>query len=126
MDRDRLMRRALWATAVMNAGGMLMFAFPESLGRIAGLPSPVPRVYALMVAALVGLFGATYAWLAVQPRIHRPLVAFAAFGKSIAFAVFLVCWLLGDLPGRAVLTMTADLGFATFFAWWLLDASSGR
>jgi len=39
------------------------------------------------------------------------------------FFVVLACWWLGDVPGLAVFTMSADLAFATFFVWWLLGSS---
>ena len=97
-DRDQLMRRALRATAVMNAGGALLFAFPGWFGWLAGFPAVAPRVYAFMLGFMVALFGATYAWLAQQPRIHRPLVGFSAFGKAgvffvVLFPVFIVLFI---------------------------------
>src|SRR5213596_3171269 len=77
------MRSALWASAVYNLGGTLLFVFPSSLGRLAGLPAPVARVYTALLAVFVALFGGAYAWLARQPRIDRPLVAMAASGRSM-------------------------------------------
>src|SRR5712691_10417223 len=91
MNRNRLMRRALWASVVFNLGGALLFAFPASFGQLAGLPGPVPHVYTALLALLVALFGGAYAWLACQPCIDRPLVAFAALGKAGFFAVVFVC-----------------------------------
>jgi len=121
VDRDLIVRRALWASVAFNAGGALLFAFPGSLGQLAGLPVPVPHVYTTSLAFLIALFGGTYAWLARQPRIDRPLVAFAALGKTGFFAVVSVCWLLDEAPGRAALAATGDLVFAAVFAWWLLE-----
>jgi hypothetical protein len=126
MNRDELMRRALWTTAFLNAGGALLFAFPDSVGRLAGLPGPVPRLYSWFIAFLVLLFGATYAWLARQPRIDRALVAFSALGKSGFFAVVLVCWLLGDVPTLTLVAASGDLAFAALFAWWLLAPAGQR
>src|SRR5206468_10589450 len=114
-----VMRRALWASVVYNLGGALLFAFPASLGRLAGLPGPVPRIYPTLLGLFVTLFAGTYAWLARQPRIDRPLVAFAALGKSGFFAILFMCWLVGEAPGLGVLAATGDLGFAAVFAWWL-------
>ena len=37
-DRDPLIRGALVASAAFNLGAALMFGFPSSLGRLAGLP----------------------------------------------------------------------------------------
>lgn len=120
MDRTRLMRRALRTSVVFNLGGALLFAFPASFGRLAGLPQPVPHVYSASLALMVALFGGAYAWLARQPRIDRPLVAFAALGKAGFFAVVLVCWLLDEVWARALMAASGDLVFAAIFAWWLL------
>ena len=120
MSNDQFMRRVLRTSAFFNFGGALLFAFPASLGQLAGLPAPVPRLYSLFLALLVALFGATYAWLARQPSIDRPLVAFSALGKSTFFAVVSLCWLLGDVPVRAVAGAAGDLVFALIFTWWLL------
>ena len=57
--RDDLMRYALWASALFNLGGALLFAFPDSLGRLAGFPGDVPRVY----SAIGDLaFAIVFAW----------------------------------------------------------------
>ena len=116
---DTFMRRALWASVPYNAGGALLFLFPASLGRLAGLPLPAPHVYTATLAVLVALFGGTYAWLARSPEINRPMVVFCALGKAGFFAVVLVCWLLGEAPGLGVVGALGDLTFAGIFAWWL-------
>jgi hypothetical protein len=123
MERDQIMRRALRATCALNFGGALLFLFPDSLGRLAGLPGPASPFHSVFLAFLVALFGATYGWLARQPRIDRPLVGFCALGKAGFFSVAFACWLLGELPGRGALTASGDLLFAGIFAWWLLGES---
>lgn len=123
MDRDQVLRRALRASVVFNLGGALLFAFPDSIGQLAGLPTPVPRVYSASLAMLVALFAATYAWLARQPRMNRPLVTFCAFGKAGFFAVVLGCWLSGEAPALAVVAAAGDLAFAAIFAWWLITTA---
>jgi hypothetical protein len=121
MPNDRLIRRALWTSAVFNQVGALSFAFPDSVGRLAGFPSgPVPVLYSATLAVLVALFGATYAWLASQPVIDRPLVAFSAIGKTSFFVVALGCWLAGEVSGLGVLSASGDLVFAAIFARWLM------
>jgi hypothetical protein len=118
---DRLIRRALWTTAGFNMLGALSFAFPDSLGRLAGFPpGPVPVLYSATLAMLVALFGATYAWLASRPVIDRPLVAFSAIGKTGFFVVALGCWLAGQASGLGVLSAGGDLVFAALFTWWLV------
>ena len=120
MDRDHFMRRVLWTTAVFNLGGALLFAFPSSLGQLAGLPVPVPPIYGALLAFFVILFGGTYAWLALQATIDRPLIAFAAVGKAGFFVLMFVFWLCGAAPGRGVVAAIGDLAFAALFVRWLL------
>jgi len=117
---DDGLRLALRTSVFFNLGGALLFAFPNSLGRLAGFPSPAPRVYTAFIAAMVTLFAGTYGWLASQPQIDRPLVAFSALGKTSFFVVVAACWFLGEVPGRAVLGAAGDLVFAAIFARWLL------
>jgi hypothetical protein len=120
MDRDRTMRRALNASVFFNLGGALLFAFPESIGQLAGLPTPVPAVYSLTIAFLVTLFAATYGWLARQPVIDRPLVTMLAIGKAGFFSVVLFCWLFGAASILNLVGAAGDLMFAAIFIWWLV------
>jgi len=125
MSRDEVIRKALRASVVFNLGGALLFLFPGSIGQLAGLPAEVPIVYRCTVAFLVTLFAGTYAWLARQPSLDRPLVGFAAVGKAGFFGVVLLCWLFGEASTPALLGAGGDLGFAAIFAWWLLgDAAA--
>jgi uncharacterized membrane protein len=119
MITDLTMRRILWASAAFNVCGALAFAFPGTLGQLMGLPAPVPALYCVLMALFVLLFGGSYAWLALQPQIVRPMVAFAAIGKSSVFLVILVFWLLGEAPFRGVLAASGDLAFALLFLRWL-------
>jgi len=123
VDRDKVLRSALWISVVYNTGGALLFAFPSSpVGELAGLPTPVPRIYPLLLAYFVILFAGAYAWLALQPAIDRPLVGLAAIGKAGVFVVIVTFWLLGEVPGRGVLAASGDLVLAGIFAWWLVGA----
>jgi len=119
---DQLMRRLLWASVPLNAAAALAFTFPASLGRIADLPLPVPPLYGALIGFFVLLFGGTYAWLALQPAIDRPMVALAAIGKAGVFALVLALWLAGAASGLFALLMTADLVLAALFARWLLSS----
>ena len=80
----------------------------------------MPVLYSATLAVLVALFGATYAWLASQAVIDRPLVAFSAIGKTSFFVVALGCWLAGEVSGLGVLSASGDLVFAAIFARWLM------
>lgn len=119
---DQALRRALWASVFYNFGGFLLFAFPDTLGPLVGMPAPGPRVYTTLLATFVALFGGSYAWVASQPRIDAPMVALGAIGKASAFAVVFAFWLAGAVPGLVVLAISGDLGFAVLFASWLLAA----
>lgn len=122
MNQDKFIRSILWATAVFNLAGALLIAFPSSsLGQFVGLPVPVPPIYTTLLAFFVILFGGVYAWLARQPKIDRPLVAFSAIGKAGAFTVFFVCWFFGELSFRGVAAATGDLIFAGLFSSWLIS-----
>jgi hypothetical protein len=127
MTNDTFIRRVLWATAVFNLGGALLFAFPGSLpGQLVGLPSPVPATYSVLLAFFVLLFGGAYAWLALRPTIDRPLVGFAAIGETGAFCIALALCLVGEAPARSILAVSGDLIFAGLFFWWLFAGRIGR
>lgn len=121
------MRRILWLAAFANTSGGLLFAFPASApGQLAGLPAHVPATYRALAAVLVWLLGGTYAWLAVQPVIVRPMVAFGAIGKALAFFTFVALWLGSAATFRSVALMSADLAFAAaFFAWLRGNTAKG-
>lgn len=111
-------RPLLLLSAVFNLGGAALFFYPDSLGALAGLPAEVPMVYRAFVATFVLLFGGLYAWLAMQPVMHRPMVAFSAIGKASACALVLTLWVLGEADWRGVLAVAGDgLLAALYFAW---------
>ncbi len=118
--RDDVMRRALWATTFFNLGGGLALAFPSSvLGQLAGLPGESSVLYRFTAALFVLLFGGAYAWLAMQSRIDRPMVAFTALGKASFFVLMVSLWLVDEASGSGLIAATGDLVFAAIFAWWL-------
>jgi hypothetical protein len=99
MSREHVLRPALWTAAFFNLVGTFLFAFPASrLGQFAGLPSDAPAIYRALTALFVLLFGCAYAWLAMQPAINRPFVAFGAIGKAGAFLIVVLLWLRGAAP----------------------------
>lgn len=120
MNREALLRRALWLAALFNLAGALMFAFPASiLGALGGLPPQVPPLYRAFVALFVLLFGGSYAWLAQHRPMVKPFVAFGAIGKTSAFVLMVALWLCGEARVSGVMLLGCDLGFAAFFAWCL-------
>ena len=122
MNPDVIMRRALWLSVPFNLFGAALFAFPASaLGQFAGLPSePVPPVYRAAITIFVLLFGGMYGWMAMQPRIPRPMVALAVWGKGSMFCMIVLFALLGLGPAAAVPPAMGDGAFAALFAWWLV------
>jgi hypothetical protein len=126
VNRDAFIRKVLWATVFYNLAGALAFAFPASIGQLAGLPLPVAPIYSVLLAIFVLLFGAAYLWLALQPTIDRPLIGFAALGKASVFVAAIVLWLMGEGPGLFIAGATGDLIFAALFSWWLRTGSAPR
>jgi hypothetical protein len=122
MSREHILRPALWTAAFFNLVGTFLFAFPGSrLGQFAGLPPDVPAIYRALVALFVLLFGCAYAWLAMQPTINRPFVAFGAIGKAAAFLIVVLLWLRGAAPASSVSAIVGDLVLAVVFLWCLRD-----
>jgi len=118
MGSDKLIRRALFATAMFNFGAALAFAFPLSVGQLISLPA-APPIYSALCAGFIALFGGSYAWLAMQSSISRPLLAFGAIGKTAAFVLFFALWLYGHASLLLMLGGVGDLAFATLFFIWL-------
>ena len=122
MSRELVLRPALWTAAFFNLCGTFLFAFPASrLGQFAGLPPDAPAIYRGLTGLFVLLFGCAYAWLALQPTINRPLVAFGAIGKAAAFLLVVLLWLTGSAPLTSVYAIVGDLVLAVIFLWCLRD-----
>ncbi|MDG2306338.1 MAG: hypothetical protein P8R42_17145 [Candidatus Binatia bacterium] len=120
MDPDRILRTALWVTAVFNVVFALVASMPDSvLGQVAGLPGGVPAVYAILLAWTIALFGLLYGWLAQQAEIQRPLVAFGALGKGGVVAIVCALCVGGSVPGQIAFLASGNLFFAGLFVWWL-------
>jgi hypothetical protein len=121
MQRDRIVRTALGASVPFNLGAAYLFARPDSaFAKGLGIPGPAPPLYCALVALFLVLFAGAYAWLCRSREIARPLVAFAAIGKSLAFFTFVFLWLLSLGPGGAAVASLGDAFLAGIFLWWLL------
>jgi len=126
MARDRGIRIALWVAAGLNLIGIAAFLSPTAIGGMAGgLPEPGSPFYTTELALVLALFAGAYVWLARQAVIDRPLVALATLGRAGFFTLATAWWLLGELPGRTLLSLTPDPVLAAVFAWCLW-ATRGR
>jgi hypothetical protein len=127
MTREHILRRALWVAVFFNIAGAYPFAFPASTpGHLAGLPPNAPVPYRAMTALFILLFAGAYAWLASQPTLNRPFVAFGAIGKAAAFLTVVALWLGGAVPGTSVVAIIGDLLLALVFAWCLIAGRTPR
>jgi hypothetical protein len=127
MAAGSVLRTALWCSVPLNLLGVIVFG-SVAIGRpVMPLPLAAPPFYAAQIALIIGLFGAVYAWLALQPIVNRPLLLVGAIGKIGFFALFVAYWLVGDLPGLAVAQAAPDLGLGAVFLWWLwIDPPAGE
>ncbi len=119
------MRRALFATALMNIGAAVAF-FPSStaLRALAGFPAGEHPVYLGTVFIFVLLFGLGYLWTAMTGRADRLFIALSAAGKLSFFTLLVWCWFTGSIGAQAVLTGSGDLVFALLFFAWLASAAA--
>lgn len=119
MSRDRLIRIALWTSALLNLLGVAVFG-PPALGVDSDmLPMDPPRFYVAQIGLTIALFAGVYAWLAMQPVIDQPLLVVGALGKLGFFALFVAYWLAGDVPARSVAQAVPDLVLGSAFLWWV-------
>lgn len=120
-EHDALIRATLWISFPFNLLAAYALALPDSMpGRLMGLPSPVPPLYAALTALLVALFGLAYAWMATQPRLDRALLGFAAAGKGSVFVAAVMLWMLHRGAGSTVVVAVGDLLLAALWLRWLL------
>jgi len=125
LNKNLVVRCALWLSVPFNLYGAFLLAFPSSaLGQAAGLPPDVPVSYRAVLAFFPLLFACAYAWLGSQPVPDRPLVAFSAAGKAGVFAIVGVLWCSSAVPVASVAAASGDLLGALVFAWWLLASRS--
>jgi hypothetical protein len=113
----RSIRKVLWIGVPFNVLVAAMLVFPEATGAL--LPPLHVEFYRWMLVCFVLIFGATYAWLALQPTIPHPLVGLAALGKIGVFAVSLLCLVREEIELRTFLVSLGDLAFAVYFLAWM-------
>ena len=123
----RWMRRALFATAVMN--GLAALAFLPASGSVralAGLPQEAPAIYLLTVGLFILLFGVGYLWAAWRGRADRLFITLAATGKISFVALLVHGWRAGALPIRAPIIASPDVAFGLIFFAWLVSARAAQ
>lgn len=124
MKPDKLMRIALWISVPFNLLAAYGVAIPASwLGQAMGLPMEVPAMYSVLLAWVITLFAAVYAWLALQKKIDRPMVVTVAIAKTGVFVNVFLLWVAGHGAGMTVLFACGDLVLAGIFFWWLVKTA---
>jgi hypothetical protein len=116
------MRRALLATAAMNAVGAVTFTpWGARIRDLAGMPPNAHPIYLLVIGAFVLLFGVGYLWCGITGRADPLFVAIAAAGKLAFFGLLLAFAIAGELSPRAPLAAVGDLVFGVLFVAWLVS-----
>ena len=124
MLTDRMIRRSIWATVPYHFVGAWIFGVPKSWpGRLVGLP-PTPPIYAWNLGFLIALFGLAYAWMASQPKINRPMLAFSAVAKIGVFVVAAILAATGSIRFLLLLAVLGDLIFGSLWLAWLAKGDS--
>jgi hypothetical protein len=119
MFSEATIRKTVWATVPFNFVGALTFGIPHSFpGRLLQMP-PAPAIFTWNLGFLIALFGLAYAWIALQPRINRPLLTLGAIGKIGVFVVAAVLYSLGQVALLLVLAVAGDLLFGAIWLIWL-------
>lgn len=118
------MRGTLFATAIYNVFGVLLFIPLLTFGRrLIGIPDAHP-FYLWLVTIWIGSFGILYLWLGITARSERAFLIIAAIGKFAFFGLMLSYWLAGDFLVAAPLVASGDLICALLFTYWLLKNPS--
>lgn len=127
MISEKLIRQTLRLSLVFNLGAACLLLSPDSaLAQLAGFTASASPMHAWLSALMVAALGVAYGWLAQQPVIDRPLLAFGALVKGSAFLMFVALWLFAGLSGRSVLFATLDIVLASIWLSWLRLGAAGN
>lgn len=126
MKLSSAVRISLWISAPANLIVAAALAFPSSsLGSILELPE-THLFYGALSSAMVGLFGAAYGWLALQPEIDRPLLCVGACGKFLAVLISISLFTAGELSGVTAAAISGDLVFVVLWSAFLFSNQPRR
>lgn len=126
MSAARRVRAALWASAVLNALGAVVFLEPALGTQSRLLPVSPPPIFAAQLAWMIALFGGAYVWMARQPVIPKPLIVVGALGKLGFFMLFAVYAALGHVPAQSAAQALPDLLLAVVFLDWARRPGAAR
>ena len=119
MFSERTIRRTIWASVPYNFVGALTFGLRDSCpAQLVNLP-PAPSIYTWNMGFLIALFGLAYAWIALQPRIIRPVLALGAFGKIGVFVIAAILSAMGEVSVLLLLAVVGDLILGSVWLMWL-------
>jgi predicted permease len=117
---ENWMRYALFATALVNLGGAVMFV-PAFVSLRSKLKLPEPHPFFLWTLAIwIGTFGVCYFWMAVSHRRDRLFIATGAVGKLSFFGLLVAYSVVGDIPVSTAISGLPDLVLGSIFVAWLL------
>ncbi|HLO84489.1 MAG TPA: hypothetical protein VK203_05650 [Nostocaceae cyanobacterium] len=115
-------RYCLFATAIMNFMGAVVFALPLlGKGEIFKLPQNAHPFYLLIISAWIFIFGISYFWLALRAKPEPFYIAVVVACKVAIASLFLTFWLTGDIPLFTASAGFGDLFFALLFIYWLFQ-----
>lgn len=119
--RENVIRITLRLSFVFNLVAAYMVAFPGTiLAQFAGFSLSSSALHTGLAALMVAALGLAYGWMAQQPVINRPMLAFGGLVKGSAFTMFAIQWFFDAVTARFVLFAAADIVFAIIWLGWLV------
>ncbi len=125
MNLKSLARALLYFSFIFNLFGFVSFAFPETLGKSAGLPTPPQLIYSSFVAGTILMWAFGYLYLARQKDFNRPLLWVGAVGKLNFFIALLISWYHSEIALQTVMMGLVDLFMGIVWLSYLLTSKAG-
>jgi len=118
---ESIIRITLRLSFVFNLIAAYLVAVPGSmLAQFAGFTLSSSAMHTGLAALMVAALGLAYGWMAQQPVINRPMLAFGGLVKASAFTLFVAQWFFDAVTGRFVLFAVVDIVLAIIWLSWLL------